>query len=54
MLFDTHCHLYDDSYLSDIDSVFEESFNSGVVKFLIPGNTLEESIKAVELSKKRT
>ena len=50
MLFDTHCHIYDESYLEDIDTVLKESFDNGVTKMLIPGNTLEESIKAVEMA----
>ena len=50
MLFDTHCHIYDESYLEDIDIVLKESFDNGVTKMLIPGNTLDESIKAVEMA----
>ena len=53
MLFDTHCHLYDESYLNDVDSVLKESFECGIKKLLIPGNTLDESIKAVDFVENR-
>ena len=53
MLFDTHCHMYDESYLNDVDSVLKESFECGIKKMLIPGNTLDESIKAVDFTENR-
>lgn len=50
MIFDTHCHIYDEMYNDDLDKVLSDAFSNGVKKILVPGNTLEESIKAVELA----
>ena len=50
MLFDTHCHIYDEAYEQDLDEVIKESSTCKVKKFLVPGNTLEECKKAVKLA----
>ena len=50
MIFDTHCHIYDEMYNEDLEKVLSDAFSNGVKKILVPGNTLEESIKAVKLA----
>ena len=37
VLIDTHCHLYSEEFLSDIDNVIERATNEGVQKFYLPG-----------------
>ena len=48
MIFDTHCHIYDEMYKDDVEQVLNDAFSNGVKKILVPGNTLQEAIKAVE------
>ena len=37
VLIDTHCHLYSEEFLSDIDNVIERATEEGVQKFFLPG-----------------
>lgn len=37
ILIDTHCHLYDDELIADIDAVIERANAAGVQKFYLPG-----------------
>jgi TatD DNase family protein len=51
-LFDTHAHLNDPAFDSDLLDVLERARLSGVRKILVVGYDLPSSIKAVELSRK--
>ena len=51
MLFDTHVHLNDESYL-DVEKIIEEALNENVKKMVVIGYDLKSSKKAVELSQK--
>ena len=37
ILIDTHCHLYDEELIIDIDAVMERASGAGVQKFYLPG-----------------
>ena len=37
ILIDTHCHLYSEEFLPDIDAVIERASTEGVQKFYLPG-----------------
>ncbi|HHD78350.1 MAG TPA: hydrolase TatD, partial [Epsilonproteobacteria bacterium] len=37
MIIDTHCHLDDERYNDDLDTVLENAKQRGVDKFIIPG-----------------
>ena len=50
MIVDTHCHLDDDRYNADIDSVLENAKHKGVEKFIIPGADPKTLERAVALS----
>ena len=50
MIIDTHCHLDDDRYNDDIESVLENANNKGVEKFIIPGADPKTLLRAVALS----
>ena len=50
MIIDTHCHLDDDRYNDDIDSVLENGKQKGVEKFIIPGADPKTLERAVALS----
>ncbi|MDX4013111.1 TatD family hydrolase [Aliarcobacter skirrowii] len=52
MIIDTHCHLDNEAYLSDIDGVIKNALEAGVKAFLIPGADFETLPRAIELSEK--
>ncbi|OQR41899.1 hydrolase TatD, partial [Aliarcobacter cryaerophilus] len=52
MIIDTHCHLDNEAYLSDIDGVITNAKESGVNAFLIPGASFETLKRAIDLSEK--
>ena len=52
MLFDTHCHLNDDSLYENIDEVIENAKKTGVNKFLVVGYNKESSFLAVKIAER--
>ena len=50
MIFDTHCHVYDSKYLEGAIEVIKTSISNGVDLFMIPGDNIVNSKKAVELA----
>ena len=50
-LFDSHCHLDDRIYNSDIQEVVKRMHDAGVAAAMIVGTTRRRSIKAVSLAK---
>jgi len=52
-LFDSHCHLDDPSYQSDLDAVLDRARAAGVSRIMTIGVTLETSHRAVELAETR-
>lgn len=50
MIIDTHCHLDDERYSDDIETVLQAARSSGVEKFIIPGADPKTLQRAVVLS----
>ncbi len=50
MIFDTHCHIYDQVY-NDVNKVIENAKEKNVNYMLVLGDNYENSLKAVELAK---
>ena len=50
MIFDTHCHVYDEKYIEGSIEVIKKSIQEGVDLFMIPGDNIINSKKAVYLS----
>jgi TatD DNase family protein len=52
MIIDTHCHIDNKQYIDDVDEVIGRAKQSGVEKILIPGASLSDLPRAIELSQK--
>ena len=52
VIYDTHCHLTDEKFDFDRDKIIENLQSNSVVKAMLPSDNVENSIKAIELSKK--
>ncbi|RXJ60074.1 TatD family hydrolase [Candidatus Marinarcus aquaticus] len=52
MIIDTHCHLDNEQYLDDADTVIQNALNEGINAFLIPGADFKDLPRAIELSEK--
>jgi len=49
---DTHAHIASDFFEEDLNLVLKEAENNNIKYILLPGTTIEDSIKGLELSKK--
>jgi len=52
MLTDSHCHLFYDEILQDIDNVFVRSKKLGVNRFICVGTNINDSLLSLDISKK--
>ncbi|TLS98831.1 TatD family deoxyribonuclease [Aliarcobacter cibarius] len=52
MIIDTHCHLDNEAYFSDIEGVIINAKEAGVNGFLIPGADFDTLDRAIKLSEK--
>ncbi|WP_198305840.1 YchF/TatD family DNA exonuclease [Arcobacter vandammei] len=52
MIIDTHCHLDNEAYFSDIEGVIINAKEAGVKGFLIPGADFDTLNRAISLSEK--
>ena len=50
--FDSHSHYNDEKFDQDREQIIEETYKSGVTKFVCAGYNIPSSIKALEISKK--
>lgn len=50
MIIDTHCHLDDNRYNDDLDSVIKNARNSGINGFIIPGADIRDIEKIAKIS----
>jgi TatD DNase family protein len=50
MIFDTHCHLYDASYQESSEEVIQKCLDNHVSLMMIPGDNIENSLKAIKLA----
>ncbi|MDD6302904.1 MAG: TatD family hydrolase [Bacillales bacterium] len=51
MIFDTHCHLYDEKYIEGPNQAIKTALDNNVGLLMIPGDNLPHSIIASKLSK---
>ena len=51
-LFDTHSHYNDEAFDLDRDEVIKSIYEAGVENAVVVGDNIENSKKAIELSKK--
>ena len=50
--FDTHAHYNDEKFDNDREQIIQETYKSGISKFVVAGYNIESSKKAIELSNK--
>lgn len=50
MIFDTHCHLFDEAFKDDLDEVMNRAKEENVSKILVLGDTIENSKAALKLA----
>lgn len=50
MYFDTHCHLADESYTSDLTAVLDRAVEVGIAGVLVPGTCLGSSLRAAAIA----
>ena len=50
--FDTHAHYNDEKFDEDREQIIQETYKSGISKFVVAGYNIETSKKAIELSTK--
>lgn len=50
--FDTHSHYNDEKFNDDREQIVEDTYKSGVTKFVCAGYNIESSKKAIEMSQK--
>lgn len=51
-IFDSHCHLDDDSYSADLDQVLERAGQAGVMAMMVAGVDLASSQRALTLARR--
>lgn len=51
-LFDSHCHLNDEKFDDDRDSIIKSIYDSGVTNFINAGYSLDSSKKAIDIANK--
>lgn len=50
MIFDSHCHLYDEKY-DNVEEIINRAKENGVTLLLIPGDNVENSKKGLKIAK---
>lgn len=51
-MIDTHCHLTEERLMADIEGVLERAKENGVEKIIVPGTSVEDSMKVIGLTEK--
>lgn len=54
MIFDTHCHLYADQLINNVDNIIKRANDAGVFNMLVLGDKIETSDKCIEIAEKYT
>jgi TatD DNase family protein len=49
---DSHCHLFFNSFIDDLDQVLRRAWDSGITRILMPGIDLDTSRQVIALSEK--
>lgn len=50
MIFETHCHLFDEQFKEDLNEVIKSAKEFSISKMLVLGDTLENSKKAIKIA----
>lgn len=51
-LFDSHCHLFDEQFAEDVETVIEQARGNGVTRFVVPAVDVPSALKAIDLSRR--
>lgn len=51
-MIDTHCHLTEERLMLDLDEILARARENGVEKIIVPGTSLEDSMKVVRLTER--
>jgi TatD DNase family protein len=51
-MIDTHCHLTEERLMLDLDKILARARENGVEKIIVPGTSLEDSMKVVRLTER--
>ena len=51
-MIDTHCHLTEERLVVDLDEILERARENGVEKIIVPGTSLEDSMKVIKLTER--
>lgn len=54
MIFDTHCHLYADQLINNVDNIIKRANDADVFNMLVLGDKIETSNKCIEIAEKYT
>ena len=54
MIFDTHCHLYADQLINNVDNIIKRANDAGVFNMLVLGDKIKTSDKCIEIAEKYT
>lgn len=52
MYIDTHAHIYEEDFASDIEEVIKRAQEAGAIKILLPPTNKDSTLKALELSRR--
>lgn len=52
MYIDTHAHIYEEDFASDIEEVIKRAQEAGAIKILLPPTNRDSTLKALELSRR--
>jgi TatD DNase family protein len=51
-MIDTHCHLTEERLMLELDEILARARENGVAKIIVPGTSLEDSIKVIKLTER--
>lgn len=52
MFIDTHCHLYDEELIENVDEIIDRALKVGVEKMVVAGCDISSSLQCISLAKK--
>ncbi|QQE79390.1 TatD family hydrolase [Alicyclobacillus sp. SO9] len=52
MLFDSHCHLFDEQFQEDLDAVMKRAADAGVTRFVVPAVDAKSASMAIRLAER--
>ncbi len=52
MIFDTHCHLFDEQFKDDLDETIKRARNNNITKMLVLGDNIKTSLESIDIANK--